>query len=173
MKHKTKFLTWAVVYLLSAAAVCFSADFRLDRIVDGDTLEVVTGNGERITVDLVGIDAPEMPKRNAKKGQPFCKQARQMLADLIVNKRFSFQAHSALINHYVLAVVYSEGKDVNLEMIKAGFAEVQKGALPSGFDVAPYRKEEAAAKKKEKGMWALGRVYISPTEWRKASQKFP
>ena len=59
------------------------------------------------------------------------------------------------------------------EMIKAGFAEVYKGAMPVGFDIEPYRKEEAAAKKKEKGMWTLGFVYMSPMEWRKANQKSP
>lgn len=173
MKYKPKFLTVTFIYLILAAVNCFSADFRLSQIVDGDTLEIITEKGERITVDLIGIDAPEMPKRKSENGQPFCKQARKMLADLIVNKRFSFQAESRLINNQVYAVVYSQGKNVNLEMIKAGFAEVYKGAMPVGFDVEPYREEAAVAKKKEKGMWALGFVYMSPMEWRKANTKSP
>ena len=151
------------------ATSCFSADFRLHRIIDGDTLEVITDKGERIIVHLIGIDAPEMPNRKSEKGQPFCKPAQAKLADLVTNKKFSFQAESRLVNNQVLAVVYSEGRNVNLEMIKAGLAEVYKGALPAGFDVQPYIEEEAAAKKQEKGMWALGKVYMSPSVWRTAN----
>lgn len=148
----------------------FSADFRLNRVVDGDTLEMISANGQRIYVHLAGIDAPEMPKRKSGKGQPFCKQARELLAKLVVNQKFSFQAVSPLLNQQVSAVVFSQGKNVNLELIKAGYAEVYKGNLPSGFGIEPYQNEEALARKSEKGMWALGRVYISPREWRKANQ---
>ena len=157
--------------LLLAAGTCLSADFRLNRILDGDTFEIVTEKGERIFVHLAGIDAPEMPMRNSGKGQPFCQKARETLADLLLNKQFSFQAQSRLVKNHVLAVVYAEGKNVNLEMIRAGLAEVYKGALPSGFDAESYKKEEREAKKREKGMWALGTVYISPSEWRKANER--
>lgn len=158
-----------IVCLVFGAACGFSADFRLNRIIDGDTLELIAATGERVIVNLVGIDAPEMPKRKSEKGQPFCTQAQKQLSDLLFNKQFSFEAKSRMINHQVLAVVYSDGKNVNLEMIRSGLAEVYKGSLPSDFDIEPYRNEEAAAKKQEKGMWALGKVYMSPSEWRTAN----
>jgi micrococcal nuclease len=170
---KPIFLFFALVCFAVTAENSFSADFRLNQILDGDSLEVITGKGERIIVHLVGIDAPEMPIGKSEKGQPFCKHAQKFLSDLIVNKQFSFQAESRLINHQVLAVVYSDSRNVNLEMIKAGFAETYKGALPSGFDLEPYKKEEAASKKLKKGMWSLGQVYMSPSEWRKANTKSP
>ena len=164
-------LLGAFLLLLLAAGACFAADFRLNRILDGDTFEVVTGNGERIFVHLAGIDAPEMPMRKSEKGQPFCRKARSMLMELLLDKQFSFQAQSRLVKGNVLAVVYAEGKNVNMEMIRAGLAEVYRGELPSGFDVEPYKKEETVAQKQEVGMWALGAVYISPHEWRKANTR--
>lgn len=166
-------LFFVLISFAMTAGNSFSADFRLNQILDGDSLEVLTGKGERIIVHLAGIDAPEMPTGKSDKGQPFCKHAHKFLSDLVVNKQFSFQAESRLENHQVLAVVYSDNRNVNLEMIKAGFAEANQGALPPGFDLEPYKKEEAASKKMKKGMWALGQVYISPSEWRKANTKSP
>jgi endonuclease YncB( thermonuclease family) len=173
-KMKPIFLFFVLICFAATAENSFSADFSLNQILDGDSLEVITGKGERIIVHLAGIDAPEMPIRKSEKGQPFCKHAQKMLSDLVVNKQFSFQAESRLINHQVLAIVYCDSKNVNLEMIKAGLAETYKaGALAPEFDMEPYKKEEEASKKLKKGMWALGQVYMSPSEWRAANTKSP
>ena len=59
------------------------------------------------------------------------------------------------------------GKNVNLEMVKAGLAEVYRGKPPRGFDVGPYRTAETDAKKSGKGMWSLGDKYVSPRDWRR------
>ena len=46
-------------------------------------------------------------------------------------------------------------------------AEVYRGRSPRGFDKEPYLKAEDEAKKAKKGMWSLGKGYISPKEWRR------
>jgi endonuclease YncB( thermonuclease family) len=66
-----------------------------------------------------------------------------------------------------LGVVYVDGKDVNLEMVKAGLAEVYRGKPAPGFDNGPYDKAENEARSAGIGMWSLGDKYISPKEWRK------
>ena len=66
-----------------------------------------------------------------------------------------------------LGVVYVDGKNVNLEMVKAGLAEVYRGRPAKGFDNGPYQKAEDAARRAGMGMWSLGDKYISPKEWRK------
>jgi len=70
-----------------------------------------------------------------------------------------------------LGVISVNGKNVTLEMIKAGLAEVYRGRPPRGFDLAPYRKAETKAKKDKRGMWTLGAKYISPRDWRKMHRK--
>ena len=59
------------------------------------------------------------------------------------------------------------GKDVNIEMVKAEHAEVYRGKPPKGFDIGPYMKAEAEAKKSGKSKWPLGGKYISPKNWRR------
>jgi len=56
---------------------------------------------------------------------------------------------------------------VNLEMVKAGYAEVYRGTPATGFDRAPYWKAEGDARAAKKGMWAQGDKYVSPREWRR------
>ena len=66
-----------------------------------------------------------------------------------------------------LGVVFVNGKKVNLEMVEVGYAEVYWGTPATGFDSAPWWKEEARAAKI--GMWTQGDKYMSPREWRKAN----
>ena len=68
-----------------------------------------------------------------------------------------------------LGVVFLAGKNVNLEMVKAGYAEVYRGTDAKGFDSAPYWKAEGEARAAKKGMWAQGDKYVSPREWRRMS----
>jgi endonuclease YncB( thermonuclease family) len=147
----------------------FSADFYLNRVIDGDTLEVEDAKGNRMQIDLVGIDAPEMEVKNRVKGQPFSQKAQKELSTMIFNKPFSYRAHGFTARNHVLAVVYSEGKNINLEMLKAGLAEVYRGKLPQGFNIAPYKAAEKQAKESDRGIWSLGSVYISPIDWRRAN----
>ena len=67
----------------------------------------------------------------------------------------------------ILGVIILEGKNINLEMIRAGLAEVYRGEPPKGFDLKPFIQAETEAKETQKGMWSLGNKYISPKEWRK------
>ena len=44
-------------------------------------------------------------------------------------------------------------KNMNLEMVKAGLAEVYRGRPAGGLDLGPYWTAEAEAKKASTGMW--------------------
>ena len=59
------------------------------------------------------------------------------------------------------------GKSINLEMVKAGLAEVYRGQPAKGFDNGAYWKAEKEAREAGRGMWSLGDKYVSPREWRK------
>jgi endonuclease YncB( thermonuclease family) len=64
-------------------------------------------------------------------------------------------------------VVYVNGANANLEMVKAGLAEVYRGKPAPGFDNDPYLEAEKEARKTAHGMWSLGDKYISPRDWRR------
>jgi endonuclease YncB( thermonuclease family) len=56
---------------------------------------------------------------------------------------------------------------VNLEMVKAGLAEVYRGRHAKGFNPKIYQDAESEAVKEKRGMWVLGDKYISPRDWRR------
>jgi len=60
-----------------------------------------------------------------------------------------------------------EDKNINIEMIKEGFAEVCTERPPEGLNITPYLEAEREAKAAGRGMWSLGDKYMSPAQWRK------
>jgi endonuclease YncB( thermonuclease family) len=70
----------------------------------------------------------------------------------------------------ILGEVFLNEKNVNLEMVKSGLAEVYRGTPPKGQNIEPYWKAEEDAKKAGQGMWVLGAKYVSPREWRKTNK---
>ena len=59
------------------------------------------------------------------------------------------------------------GKNVNLEMVLSGLAEVYRWKPAKGLDMALYWKAEEEAKAAKRGMWTLEKQYVSPREWRR------
>ena len=70
-----------------------------------------------------------------------------------------------------LGVVFVNGMNVNLEMVKAGLAEVYRGRPAKGLEIEPYWKAEAEARDVGRGMWSLGDRYMSPRDWRRGKRK--
>ena len=101
--------------------------------------------------------------------QPYGQTATKYLAGLVLNKTVEIKEYGQDRYGRTLGVVSAGGKNVNLEMVKAGYAEVYRGTDAKGFDSAPYWKAEEEARAAKKGMWAQGDKYISPREWRRVS----
>jgi endonuclease YncB( thermonuclease family) len=147
-------------------SVSIAGQLRVVRVIDGDTIKVAVDHME-IIVRLVGIDAPEKSRKKNKPGQPFNRKATKYLASLVLNKTITIKEYGTDRYKRILGVVFVNGKNANLEMVKAGLAEVYRGKQPRYFNVKIYQDAEAEAKKAKRGMWIKGDKYISPKEWRK------
>ena len=147
----------------------WAGQFKVTRVTDGDTINVV-GNGKKEIIRLVGIDAPETSKKKRQPGQPFSQKSTKYLASLVLKKMVEIKSYGQDRYGRTLGVVYLNDINVNLEMIKAGLAEVYRGRPATGLDMDPYWKAEEKAKKADRGMWVLGDKYISPREWRKMNR---
>ena len=60
--------------------------------------------------------------------------------------------------------------NVNVKVVRNGYAEVYRGKPAAGFEPAPYRRAEAQAKSGKLNIWSLGDDYISPKEWRRGNK---
>jgi endonuclease YncB( thermonuclease family) len=155
-----------LVLLLLPPIIARAGQFKVIRVYNGDTLKA-KGHGIEFKVRLVGIDAPEISKKKSDPGQPYSKEAKKFLENLVMDKVVFIKGYGLDRYNRILGEVSISEKNVNLEIIKAGLAEVDSGKAQKKFDRLTYKLTESAAKEAGVGMWSLGDQYISPGEWRK------
>jgi len=145
-------LALSLLCAVSAQAATYTA--RVVSITDGDTLRVVS-EGRELVIRLRWIDAPE-------KGQPFGDQARQALSELLAGQVVIVRDYGPdRHGHRLAEVVLSDGRNVNREMVRLGWAwwfrkysrDVALGTL------------EADAQAARRGLWADPHP-TPPWEWR-------
>jgi micrococcal nuclease len=164
---KTILLSLVLILVSLFPAVSLAGQYEVYRVVDGDTFVVKHGS-VKLTIRMVGIDAPEASTSKHRAGQPFSRQSTQHLSSMILNKTVDVKSYGADRNGRTLGEVFLlNGKNVNLEMVQAGLAEVYRGKPASGMDMRLYWKVEEEAKAAKRGMWVLGDQYVSPRDWRR------
>jgi endonuclease YncB( thermonuclease family) len=139
--------------------------FRVLKVFDGDTIQV-TGLDLTFTIRLVGIDAPERGFKG-QAGQPFSQKAKQYLVKLLDSKLIGLKSYGTGGYNRQLAEVFVGDKNINVEMIRSGLAEIYTGKPPKKLDVTPYQTAEKKARRAGKGIWRQGSSYESPRHWRK------
>ncbi len=168
MKRWIGILIVALALPFTLYTMAFAADrFTITWVYDGDTVRAESGKIV-IYIMLVGIDAPEVADEVHKKGQPFGKEARDFLVGEILNRSVEVVGYGVapFPHDNIIGVIRLGQKNINLEMVKKGLAEVQRDNLPKGLDIAPYLDAEKDAMAGKVGMWVLGEQYMSPKDWR-------
>lgn len=143
--------------------------FSVIKVYDGDTIQVKKFD-LKFKIRLVGIDSPETGFRT-QKSQPFAREAKSYLKSLLENKKVRIVSYGTGSYNRQLAEVFLGHKNINIEMIKAGLAEVYTGRKPAKLDSRQYLIEESRARSARKGIWARGTAYKSPKQWRKENTK--
>lgn len=155
-----------LLILVTLKGICIAGQYQVTRVLDGDTIIVNTGKA-KMTIRLAGIDAPEISHSKHQPGQPFGRQSTKYLASLVLNRDVDIKSHGPDRYGRTLGEVFVDGKNVTLEMVKTGLAEVYRGKPLAGQNMELYWKAEEEAKHAKRGMWLSGNTYMSPREWRK------
>jgi micrococcal nuclease len=128
-------------------------DGSIIRVIDGDTFVFQTEEGS-LTIRMNDIDAPERDQPFSKESSDFLKQYLHKVATL----------KSSGVDRYsrTLAVLYIDGKDINLLSIRGGYSWHFKRYSTDH----QYAQAEEYAKKNKLGLWAVPNP-IPPWDWRK------
>lgn len=86
-------------------------------VLDGDTVEVLTDQHEKIRIRLAGIDAPE-------KSQAYGQRSKQHLVSMVAGKSVDVVDHGRDQYGRTVGSLSVDGLDVNAEQVKAGYAWV-------------------------------------------------
>ena len=167
-KSHVRCLSWLAVFsccMFFVSSICFAGQYKVIRVYSGDTIKVEDQNSI-VKIRLVGIDAPETGEDAEQPGQPLSEESRVYLSRMVFKKSVDIISYGYDIDNRILGVVHLDRKDVNLDMVRAGMAEIYPGKAPPGFDLAPFRRAEKKARQDKKGIWSLGEKYVSPRKWR-------
>ena len=95
----------------------------VERIIDGDTIVIEN----KTSVRLLGINSPE-------KGEIYSEEAEEFLESLVLNKKIELEFGKDKYDRYhrLLAYIFVNRKNVNLELVKEGLANFY---FPSGRDI--------------------------------------
>jgi endonuclease YncB( thermonuclease family) len=110
-------------------------------ISDGDTIKLVSNN-KQIKVRLFGIDAPE-------RDQEFGTKSKEFLSSLVFKKEIKLITKSKDQYGRTLGTIYLDDKNINLEMVKNGYAWVYRKFNKD----SEFMNSEAEAKEKKLGLW--------------------
>ncbi len=121
---------------------------RVVAIADGDTITILDSANMQHRVRLEGIDAPESH-------QLFGEQSRLSLSEMIFGKDVSVSYQKVDQYGRLVGKIILEGKDINLEQVKAGMAWHYKfyedEQTPEDREL--YDRAEAEARAARLGLW--------------------
>ena len=137
---------------------------KIIKITDGDTVHVLDAEKTTHKIRLAGIDAPE-------RGQPYGKAAGKFLSKQINQQTVCIDWHKRDRYKRLVGVIHYEGRDVNLELVKAGYAwhykKYQREQTPA--DRVIYADAEVQARSEAIGLWSEPSL-INPSDWRKGQR---
>lgn len=128
--------------------------YRVERVVDGDTLKLT--NGE--TVRLIGIDTPETVKPGTAV-ERFGREATAFTTTFLENHSFqvrlSFDSDRRDKYGRLLAYVWAGDRLLNEELVRAGLARVETQYSYSRAMKDRLLIAESEARKDRRGIWSL------------------
>jgi len=133
-------------------------------VSEGDHI-TVNSFGTEINVQLYGIAAPQTAKVDkftgwSKAGQPYAEEAFRALSIKVLHQQVKVEIRRTFVyknsaKQVALAVVYLDGRNINLEMVADGWAWAFK-KFASKADLPEYQAAQKRARAKRIGLWNQG-----------------
>jgi endonuclease YncB( thermonuclease family) len=161
MKNLFRSILFISLFLAVTFSPCYAWQGKVVGVADGDTITVMhNGKGEKIR--LYGIDTPE-------KRQDFGQKAKKFTSDMVFGKVVEVTPVTTDRYGRTVGLVYVEGKCMNRELVKSGFAWVYRKYCDKPI-CKEWLKLEGEVKKYGWGLWSK----LNPTppwEFRRSKRK--
>lgn len=141
--------------MLPSLAIAGTITGKVVKVLDGDTIDILTREKKTERIRLNGIDAPE-------KGQAYGNKAKQFVLDMAAMKIVTVTVvDTDRYGRSVGDVILPDGRNLNREIVKAGYAWwYRKYSSDKSLG-----ELEANAKADHKGLWN-DKLPMPPWEWR-------
>ena len=128
------------------SAVTTASEFtgKVIKVIDGDTIDVLTDDNDTIRIRLHGIDCPE-------RGQPFGNNATQALKDSILGNVVKVVSHGQDRYERTIGEIYHDGTQINRSLVAVGLAWHYVKYAPDDITLA---EAETQARELKTGLWS-------------------
>jgi endonuclease YncB( thermonuclease family) len=145
---------------ISWSAPAFKLSGRVSKVADGDTITLIDAQRRKHKVRLFGIDSPESD-------QPYYHAAKAALSKLVDGKSVGVDVKDTDKYGRVVGTVFLGGRNVNLEMVKLGYAWWYEYYAPLSGNL---REAQEQARAYERGLWADSKP-TAPWDWRRRTRR--
>ncbi|MEM7827861.1 MAG: thermonuclease family protein [Candidatus Aenigmatarchaeota archaeon] len=122
------------------------------QVKDGDTVVIAPAEGGAFfTCRLYGIDAPEIAHGN-KPAQPYGVEAMRFLKRLVLGQMVEVDLTGSRTYNREVCIIRKDGLNINLEMVKSGYAWAYKRYLRSPY-ASEFLNAEDEARANRRGLW--------------------
>lgn len=161
MRFFKNFFLAIVLFFIVISQVQADFNGKVVKVIDGDTVDILTPKKQKVRVRLLDIDAPESR-------QAYGNAARKYLATLIAGKNVFVKENKKDIYQRTLGTIFLNQININAKMVESGFAWAYryKGVANNKNMV----KLESKAKQNRKGLWR-DKHPIAPWDFRYRNKK--
>jgi len=147
-----------LLFTVSSHAMEKTLTGKVMKVTDGDTVVIDPLNDRAFFVcQLYGINTPETPKYTRKgrlknPGQPYGQEATTALKKMILGQTVQVTLTGAKTHKREVCRIENDGMDVNLEMVRLGYAWAYRQHLQRPYDWY-YIGAERDAREQRLGLW--------------------
>ncbi len=145
---------------ISWSEPAFKLSGHVSNVADGDTVTIIDSQRRKHKVRLFGIDSPESD-------QPYYGAAKDALSKLVRGKSVGIDVKDTDKYGRIVGTVFVDGRNVNLEMVKLGYAWWYEYYAPLNGDLREAQKHARAYKN---GLWADSKP-TAPWDWRRRTRR--
>ena len=164
MKKPLRIAFFSIVLFLLLPALLSAGQYKVIRVVDGDTI-VVNYEGKPEKVRLLCVNTPESVHPDKKQNIPMGKVASDYTKNRLKGKYVDLEFEGPLRGRYgrLLAYIFVDGQNFNLELVKQGLSPYYtKYGLSQKYD-QEFRETERYAREHKLNIWgdpALTQKYL-------------
>ena len=152
-----KAITVFLFFLSSFCNAEYLEELVIKRVVDGDTVHVFFKD-QVYKIRLTEIDAPE-------RDQPFGNDSTSFLKQLLLDGKVDVDISGTDKYGRKLGRLYWKGKDINRELVSAGYAWVYDQYVTDNS----FYENQIKAQQEKRGLWSDANS-IEPWNWRKLNK---
>lgn len=150
-----------ILLLLISCSVFADFSGQVVKVIDGDTVDILTAKNHKIRVRLFAIDAPE-------RGQAYVNKSRQFLASLIAGKNVLVKENQKDVYNRTLGTIFYNDVNINAKMVENGYAWAYRFKNKATDEsMIPL---ETAAKQARLGLWQ-DKNPVAPWDFRRKNNK--